>query len=111
MVLSNDLWPYVNPSLSEVQVRKIEKETPYEKKNWGVSLRSSRSSRSRGDTILDLTGKDVARYELGFRPTSERKLSRARKRRLYGSSCMRSAEGSLRGTSTSSQVAHHHTSD
>ena len=57
----NDLWQYLDPSLKEEQVKKIEQERPKEKE---VEEFYTGDAQDEEITILDLSEKDVSRYEL-----------------------------------------------
>lgn len=59
----NDLWQYVDPSLKAEHVRRIEQEKPQEKEVEEFYTGAPRADNEE-ITILDLSEKDVARYEL-----------------------------------------------
>ncbi|KAF1945399.1 hypothetical protein EJ02DRAFT_476607 [Clathrospora elynae] len=55
----NQLWLYVDPSLSDDQVKKIESEKPWEKESWDFYTRRL-AQENEEILILDLTDKEVA---------------------------------------------------
>jgi len=57
----NDLWQYLDPSLKAEQVKRIEQEKPKEKE---IKEFYTGDARDGEITILDLSEKDVSRYEL-----------------------------------------------
>jgi hypothetical protein len=57
----NNLWQYLDPSLKEEQVKKIEQERPKEKE---IEDFYTGDAQNREITILDLSEKDVSRYKL-----------------------------------------------
>lgn len=73
----NDLWQYLDPSLKAEQVRRIEQEKPQEKE-----IEEFYTGAAQGDdeiTILDLTEKEVARYELWFKAYSRKEAQWSKK--------------------------------
>ncbi|KAF1360728.1 hypothetical protein EJ07DRAFT_114190 [Lizonia empirigonia] len=72
----NDLWQYVDPSLNGDQVRRIEQEKPQEKE-----IEEFYSGNTRGEeiTILDLSERDVSRYELWFKAYSRKEAQWSKK--------------------------------
>ena len=57
----NDLWQYLDPSLKAEQVKRIEQERPKEKE---IEEFYTGAAQDEEITILDLSEKDVSRYEL-----------------------------------------------
>jgi hypothetical protein len=58
----NDLWQYLDPSLKAEQVKRIEQEKPQEREIEEFYTGAAREDEE--ITILDLSEKDVSRYEL-----------------------------------------------
>jgi hypothetical protein len=61
----NDLWQYLDPSLKVDQVKRIEQEKPQEEEIEEFYTGAAREDEE--ITILDLSEKDVSRYELWLR--------------------------------------------
>jgi hypothetical protein len=58
----NDLWQYLNPSLKAEQVKRIEQEKPQEREI--KEFYTGATQEDKEITILNLSEKDVSRYEL-----------------------------------------------
>ncbi|KAF2023764.1 hypothetical protein EK21DRAFT_118454 [Setomelanomma holmii] len=77
----NQLWQYVDPSLSDDQVRKIETEQPQEKGPEEFSSQQNAQQREHGFSLLDLTDQEVARYELWLKVFAWQEAVRLKKER------------------------------
>jgi hypothetical protein len=59
------IWEYVDPTLPEEKVKSIEGEKPQEKEPWNFKLVSEEQRPSNEEfTIMDLTEKELGRYEV-----------------------------------------------
>ncbi|KAF1938592.1 hypothetical protein EJ02DRAFT_425549 [Clathrospora elynae] len=75
----NQLWLYVDPSLSDDQVKKIESERPLEKEPLDFTRRLTQENEE--ILILDLTDKEVAQYELWMKVFTRQEAAWLKKER------------------------------
>ncbi|KAF1936642.1 hypothetical protein EJ02DRAFT_479701, partial [Clathrospora elynae] len=75
----NQLWLYVDPSLSDDQVKKIESERPLEKEPLDFTRWLTQENEE--ISILDLTDKEAAQYELWMKVFTRQEAAWLKKER------------------------------